>query len=633
MHQFFRDAARLFILALPAILILALLDAGFMAAWVHSAWLDALEVLPLFSRDLLWSAATLVSLLAASTCATVVFRRVIAPWQVFDDRRLALTLSTGLAAVLGAVAFHHSLEALQARSALRLIVLLGYCVWVGAVTATAWVWASERRFLGISLASLLLIALLPLASGIRVDIAEATEAPPDRAARSSEAEPLVDSIVLITLDTTRLDAVGYSGSERTHTPVLDRLAAEGAAFLNATTPVPLTLPSHTSMMTGLLPWQHGVVINGARIPADVHTLAEVLIDAGWRTGGFVSAPVVEAETGIARGFERFDDGFSSGRLPSKGMATARLIRRVGLVEYPSVRRGDDVAKAAVEWIDARRRDERAFLWLHLFDSHAPYEATLPIECEHSTRLEALDRDESARFASGHDTPDWFADHLHEIYDREVEGMDRQVGEVVEALERSGRLGSSLIIVLADHGESFDEPERFDHAGTLTEDTLRIPLIVRLEGVVEPGARPTTLASVQDVHSTVLEAASIASPLPADSHSLIAPYRDPVLARLRRHTRHETYPHPMASSRERLVAVRNGRSKLVVVPERNEREFIHVDEDDERDRMLDTDRREELEQLSSWLTVDESSAARVIAKVDLMEDDETIEMLRSLGYVD
>ncbi len=633
MQRFSSDATRLFLLALPATLVLACLDAGFVAAWVHAGWLDASGALPLFMRDLIWSMATLGSLLVASTWVVVAVRRLIAPWWLLDDRRLAITLSTGLSAVLGAIAIHHSLESLQARGTTRMLVLLGYCAWIGVVTVTAWVATSERRHLTASMAALLLVAAVPLASGIRIDMAESASVASSRPPLSSASEPLVDSIVLITLDTTRLDAVGYSGSERTHTPVLDRLADEGAAFMNATTPIPLTLPSHTSMMTGLLPWQHGVVINGARIPADLHTLAEVLAGAGWRTGGFVSAPVVEAETGIARGFERFDDGISSGRLPAKGMATARLVRRAGFFEYPSVRKGDEVTQAAVDWIDARRRDERVFLWLHLFDSHAPYEATLPIECEHAKRLEALTPDQLARFERGIEAPDWFADHLHEVYDREVEGMDRQVGRVIEALEREGRLGSSMVLVLADHGESFDEPERFDHAGTLTEQTLRIPLIVRLEGVVDPGARPEVLASVEDVHATVLEAASIESGLPNGSRSLIAHDRGANLAQVRRYTRHETYPHPMASSRERLVAIRNGRSKLVVSPERNEAEFFHVDEETERDRTRDTDRREDLEQLIHWLEIDESAADRAIAKVDLIQDDETIEMLRSLGYVD
>lgn len=633
MFRTLATALHIFVLALPATLTLACVDSALVAAWVHARWQDVSGVLPLFLRDLIWSAAFLVALLASSAGLATVLRRMSARWRSIDDRRLAIMLSTGLAAVLGFIAAHHTLEALQASSSLRWGTLLGYGAWAGAVLATASLWATERHFRLNSIAALLLVGSVPLASGIRVDIADSRKSLANRASESSESAPLVDSIVLVTLDTTRLDAVGYSGSQRTHTPVLDRLASEGASFTNATTPIPLTLPSHTSMMTGLLPWQHGVVINGARIPAEVDTVAEILRGAGWRTAGFVSAPVVEAETGIARGFERFDDGVTRGRLPAKSMASSRLMRRIGLFAYPAVRRGDVVAQSAVEWIDERRTGERSFLWLHLFDSHAPYEATTPIDCEHVSRLGELTPHQHARYASGHDAPDWFADHLHEIYDREVEGMDEQVGRVVEALERKGRLASSLIVVLADHGESFDEPERFGHAGTLTEATLRIPMIVRLEGVVAPGSRPTTLASVEDVHSTVLEAARIESNRREDSHSLLAPSSGSGMARARRYTRHETYPHPMASSRERLVAIRTSRSKLVAAPERNGQEFIHVDEASERDRRLDTDRLEELEQLNGWLAAGESAAVHEIARADSIKDGETIEMLRSLGYVD
>lgn len=632
MTRTYSEIRSILILLLPAALLLAWMEASLVAGFVHAGWLNPFGIAPLFARDFLWSAASLLALLGFSTTAAVLIRAFFRLHGSFDDRRLALWVIAALAAILASVAMHHAFEVIQAEASTKRLAFAGFGAWMLLA-----IWLVGRNGRGrdgvIRLPALAsLVAFVPLVWGIRVDSPDARSTSVPTMIGAPIGEALVDSIVLVTLDTTRLDAVGYSGSKRTSTPVLDRLAAEGAAYTNATTPIPLTLPSHTSMMTGLPPWQHGVVVNGARIPSQLRTVAQELGAAGWRTAAFVSAPVVEAETGIARGFDRFDDGVSDGWLPAKSMPTSRLLRRAGLHDYPSVRPGAEVAERAAAWIEASG-GERVFTWLHLFDSHAPYEASVARDCDHTESLAALTAAEIARYSEGHATPQWFAEHLHELYDGEVEQLDRQVGRIVQALERTGKLNSSLLVVLADHGESFDEPERFDHAGTLTEDTLRIPLIVRLPGVVEPGSRPRSLASVEDVHATLLEAAAIPGAGPPSSFSLLPPGENPVTLHTRRFTRHETHPHPMASSRERLVAIRTARSKLLIAPDREAREFFHLDEDPNLDRMNDTERHEDIEAMARWMDERGNGDSEALVAVDLIEDEETLEMLRSLGYVD
>lgn len=620
-------------IALPAILTLAVLDAAIVAWCVHAAWADSSRLTVLFLRDAGWNSLVLLASSLVLAGVGTLSMRGLGARVGLDARRVALFVAVGLGSLLALVSIHHALEASLAESSTRSRTYSAFGVWVLCVLGIGLKQSRSRLAWLRTVGAVAMVAAVPLFLGVRVDLAGGGALALAPTEREAEGLPLTDTIVLITLDTTRFDAVGYSNSGRTQTPALDRLAREGAVYEQATTPTPLTLPSHTSMMTGLTPWDHGVVVNGARVPSDLPVLAETLSAAGWRTGAFVAAPVVEAQTGLARGFQVFDGVMSSSPLPAKAMATTRIMRRLGVYRYPHVRPGQAVTDAALAWLSAG--DGRPeFIWVHLFDSHAPYQASAPSTCPHADQLAMLPPGRAEEYDRTQKAPDWYADHMHELYDREVEGMDRQVGRIVDALEDTGRLESSMIVVIADHGESFESPKRFDHAATLTNQTLRVPLVVRLPGAVDAGVRSRDLVSVEDVYATVLEAAGAPREGPsARSRSLLVPFLRPTDAAPRAFTRHETFPHPMASSGERLIAARTARSMLVVSPERDRREFFHLDEESSRDRLGDTERSAELADLVDLLEAGEGpSRTRRMAEVELLEDRETVEMLRSLGYV-
>jgi choline-sulfatase len=166
------------------------------------------------------------------------------------------------------------------------------------------------------------------------------------------------NLVLVTLDTVRADHLGCYGDAEAVTPVLDRLAAEGIRFAQASSPVPLTLPSHTTILTGLLPPHHGLRNNGAgALPGGPATLATLLAGRGYRTGAFVGAFVLDHRFGLARGFEVYDD-----EIPRDPRAGTSL---------EAERPGRDVVDRALAWLG--REDARPFfLWVHLYDAHAPY---------------------------------------------------------------------------------------------------------------------------------------------------------------------------------------------------------------------------------------------------------------------
>ncbi len=243
------------------------------------------------------------------------------------------------------------------------------------------------------------------------------------------------SIVLITIDTLRADRVG-----RGLTPSLDALAADGGArFTHARAAVPLTLPSHTTIMTGTLPPVHGIHDNGATFEPGPVTLAHVLGGAGYRTGAFVGAYVLNHVFGLDDGFDVYDDRVH--RDPDLG------------AQLEAERRGGEVMDAALEWLRTVP-DGPFFLWVHLYDPHAPYDPP----------AEFLAR------AGGN------------AYDGEVAYADAQVGRLLAALRDRGAYGDAVIAVAGDHGEGLGEHGEQAHGMLAYDSTLRVPLILHGPGV-------------------------------------------------------------------------------------------------------------------------------------------------------
>jgi choline-sulfatase len=285
-----------------------------------------------------------------------------------------------------------------------------------------------------------LLAALAAMSLAAVSLAACRDAPP-RASTPGLAG--MRPIILVTVDTLRADRLGAYGSSKGLTPALDRLAQNAARFTAAVTQVPLTLPAHATILTGLHPAKHGIRTNdGFRLPPGVPTLAEALRSRGYATGAFIGGAPLQASFGLARGFDRYDDDF---------------LRAAGAVERPA----DDVVRAAAAWID-QHRSRPFFAWLHLFDPHSPYTPPAP-------------------FAAA---------HAGAPYDGEVAYADAAIGRLFEQLQRSNLFSPAAIIVVADHGESLGEHGERTHGTFLYDATVRVPLFVKL-----PGATAAPVATV------------------------------------------------------------------------------------------------------------------------------------------
>ncbi len=273
-------------------------------------------------------------------------------------------------------------------------------------------------------------------------------------------------VVLITLDTLRADALGFAGNTKAETPVLDRLAKGGRVFTDAHAHNVITLPSHTNILTGLYPYQHGVRENsGFVLGSQVPTLATVLRAAGYATGAFVAAYTLDSDFGLDRGFEVYDDHYP------KSSAASDLV----LAERP----GSEVVAPALAWWRAQR-GQRRFLWLHLFDPHAPYRPPEP----------------------------WATRFADDPYLGEVAATDAYL-EPLLTLFLAGTEAPALIVMTADHGESLGEHGEASHGLFAYEATLHVPLVLWGAGV-EPGhdARP---ARHVDILPTVLAAAGVPPP--------------------------------------------------------------------------------------------------------------------------
>jgi arylsulfatase A-like enzyme len=282
-------------------------------------------------------------------------------------------------------------------------------------------------------------------------------------------QPVLRTVVLGTIDTWRRDAAGFLGAPGpSPTPFLDGLAAQGLIAADAMAPVPLTGPSHWSILSGRWPWRDDMRVNGDEPRAGRGpTLAEILRDEGWRTAAFVSCSVLERRFGFGAGFEHYDDDFHG----SGGLAD---------IEMPE-RRGDATVAAALAWLRAQGSGDRIFLWVHLFDPHFPYA--------------------SPRGPLPGDRGD---------YRGEVAFADAQLARLAAGLEALGRpLHEALWVVLSDHGEGLGDHGEGSHGLILHGATTRIPFLVA--GAFVPTDRRDALSSTVDVLPTILGSLGIDAP--------------------------------------------------------------------------------------------------------------------------
>jgi arylsulfatase A-like enzyme/Tfp pilus assembly protein PilF len=396
------------------------------------------------------------------------------------------------------------------------------------------------------------------------------------------------NLLLVSIDTLRADHLGSYGYAAAQTPRLDALARSGLRFATATTVMPLTLPAHSSLMTGAFPAWHGVRDNGGfYLGEDQTTLAEVLRGKGYRTGGFVGAFVLDRRWGIAQGFERFFDDFDLEKFAeAPGMDAIQ-------------RPGAEVVNRALEWLGADR-GRPFFAWVHLYDPHTPYEAPEPYRSRFpATRVGA--------------------------YDAEIASADAQVGRLLDALDLDGRLPETLVIVVGDHGEMLGEHGEQTHGFFIYDAAVHIPLIVA--GPRVPPREIKDQVRILDVMPTALALLGVPVPRAVQGVSLLPLARGEHL-HLVAHSE-SWYPRYHYGWSD-LQSLQDGRFKYIRAP-RPELYDLPADPGEILDLAAqDAGRLPGLESALTGLLARTANASA--AKGPQTVDAETEERLAALGYV-
>ena len=391
------------------------------------------------------------------------------------------------------------------------------------------------------------------------------------------------NVLLITVDTLRADRVGAYGSGKGLTPTIDSFAKDGLRFERSYAHVPLTLPSHASLLTASYPTRHGVHDNGTfRLGPSSPTLAEALKRAGYRTAAFVGAFVLDARFGLGRGFDVYDD---------------RMLGRGGDVEFVQ-RSAEQVLAPAYEWIASSPQPPVPwFVWAHLYDPHEPYAPPEPYR---------------SRYAA-------------DPYDGEIAYADAALGAFVTNLRRSNALDHTLVIIASDHGESLGEHGERTHGLFAYDATLRVPLVMWAPPQLRPGLFRDTMRLV-DVAPTILDLLG-AAPLTSIDGRSVRPFAGGGQPFDRPASYFEALNANLTRGWAPLTGVVVDRTKLIDLPVP---ELYDLDADPGEQRNLYAPQRARARDLEMRLDQIARGAAPVVPSAPIDADADA--RLRSLGYV-
>jgi arylsulfatase A-like enzyme len=305
--------------------------------------------------------------------------------------------------------------------------------------------------------------------------------------------PVHPNIVLILIDTLRADHLGCYGYARRTSPTIDRLAAEGAMFEQAIASSSWTVPSTMSLLSSLYEPVHGVDSLQSRYALAHPLLAEVLARAGYKTAGFFAGDTLHPMFGFDRGFDTYSDCRSGGEMTLEDVANPR------------------VHGAVTRWFEERLQ-EPFFVFAHYFDIHQAYVPPPPYDTMFDPAF--AEPFQQVIRSDGRPDPDLTPrglEHLIALYDGEIRWTDQWIDQLLDLLRTRGVLDRTLIVLTSDHGEEFGEHGWAYHGHTLHDESVRVPLMVRMPGIVPPGLRIPAQVRLVDVYPTILSLAGVEAP--------------------------------------------------------------------------------------------------------------------------
>jgi arylsulfatase A-like enzyme len=405
------------------------------------------------------------------------------------------------------------------------------------------------------------------------------------------------NIIFITVDTLRADRLAVYGYESIETPHIDSLAEGGVLFSQAVAQVPITLPSHSSIFTGLNPTTHNVRENGTFRLGDAEvTLAEVLKEHGYATAAFIGGFPLDSRFGLNQGFDFYDDDLSTGN-------TGEVMwqgHQVGSFE----RRANDVVNSALKWI-YDNREKKFFTWIHLYDPHEKYSP-----------------------------PETFREKYKDnLYDGEVAYVDHTIGKFFKIIRQWGMLKDVLIVFTSDHGESLGEHRYWGHGRRLYEQGLRIPLIMSYPPFLPEGRTVNSLVRSIDIVPTLLSMLNIKTSDKIEGVSLLPYILQQGNENMPLTSYGETLMSKLRGGEEELRSFRTEKWKYIRYTKENRTTFEELynlqDDPEELDNLAMTE-KSEMNELSSQLNT--FMTAEGAEGTSIPMDKETEEKLKSLGYI-
>lgn len=392
------------------------------------------------------------------------------------------------------------------------------------------------------------------------------------------------NIILVTFDTTRADRLGVYGYKQGLTEAFDDFAKRGVLFERAYAPGPITLPSHATMLTGLYPPEHGLRVNGSgKLTEDIPFLPEILKQHGYETGAFIAAPVLDSQYGLDRGFDEYDDDFSSS---SRSHGEPR-------------RDGEIIVDSALKWLK-QRTGKPYFCWIHLYDAHGPYDARIGV---YQQRFE------------------------NSPYDAGVAWEVQQFGRITDFLEERKLQSNTVVVVAGDHGEGLSEHQEDEHGMLVYDTTLRVPFVFSgPEPLCRSGLRVSSAVSLVDLMPTLLDVLRIPAPDHLSGRSLLSALNGQPIED--RDCYAEAESPFVLNGWSPLRTVISGPWKYI---QSTRPELYNLETDPGELTDLVAQERDESDQLRGRLeTLQKSMKLATADKVKLSEKD--LENLRTLGYI-
>jgi len=396
------------------------------------------------------------------------------------------------------------------------------------------------------------------------------------------------NVILITVDTLRADRVGCYGFSPDVTPTMDMWAARGVRFEDCISQTPLTLPSHTTILTGTLPIHHGVRDNGGFVvPPELETLAESFKSAGYQTASFVSAYVLDSKWGLNQGFDYYFDRFDLGRF-----------EKISLGEVQ--RRGEETINEALNWLE-KNKSGKFFVWIHLYDPHTPYDPPEPYKSQFAGRL----------------------------YLGEIAYTDSQLGRFWNYLEKNNLLNNLFLVLASDHGESLSEHGETTHGFFVYQEGVHVPLIFLTPFKQFSGKTYSGVVTLADVMPTILDMVGLKIPTEVQGQSLV-PYFSGRKKPVDRLAYSETFYPRYHYGWSELRSFQNNRYKLIIAPVP---ELYDLKKDPDEEKNLVYIEKKVFERLTTLAEEFEKKAGEKAIEADFASvDEDTKEKLAALGYL-